>query len=1169
MVTLPHIPTPSATWRTLALTILVLIAAAMAWSSAPQAAAQSAPGQVASVTVTRANATLTAMWNAPAGATKYHITYSSDNKKSWSAAAGPNDNHAATTIDITGIDVSKSYVVGVRAGNAHGWGQWRNSASNSPDPPPGKPGTITVRRADGTLTASWDAVNGADKYHVTYSSDNRKSWSLAAHAHTTTGITFNVNNALTYIVGVRAGKTVGNATLWSGWRNSSSSGSVGPPAAPAEVSTNRVCDSKFSFSWTPVAGATGYDLVSSPNNRKSWQRLATNTGVTGGVFTSWQKDKTYYIAVRARNANGMSGWTNSAAAPAPACKAGNPKAVTATTHGTAGGSITTTWDAGHRASAYNLNYQVGSNWTRIASNISATTHTNTVTGTDAVQFAVQSIGNGTTSEWSHANIGWLTASNPTATGATLALAGHSGSWHVKKTSPSPAGTCSSAISGATHTLSTLTGSTTYTVTAYSDAVCANAIGSATFTTTQSSALPSAPAAPTLTTGNARLTVDWTAAAHNGALITDYDFRYRTVGTSTWSGAYIQGASYSPGSLGNWKQSNGSAGMALDLGNVSLSGLTVTKVSTGGISNVYKISEAVGGFRLKLNAKNAWNYTLTYQARYAATAPSTSNMNTHGTLLWEQSAGSGSSFTKDASTLALPANTHFWVTTTADGRTDIVTPTIQADAATVPSPLRGTVTGLTNGTNYDVQVRAVNANGLGPWSPSGTLKAGLPARPAAPALVSGNSRMTVNWVAANGNGSTITDYDIRYSSNGGSTWTTLEMNAAANTARSYTIMSLNNDTAYVVRLRATNTHGDSVWSPSSASVEAGTPDPPTAPALTPGSGQVTATWTAPANNGSAITDYDLRYCSTACSTASNWTFVENGTSAGTTATIPNLTDGTPYQVEVRATNGRGDSGWSPATTLATLTASQVTGVTATLTFAKGSHSGSWYLKKTAPTPAGTCSSTIAVTTTTQNLTNLTRNTAYTYFAYSDSACATAIARIAFSTLPSTLTASASNTSPTLTIAHHTGSWYVKETSPSTTGTCSSAISGTTHNLSGLTDGVPYVYHAYSDSACATPIARVAFTTTLYPPTGVSHSSNCSPFTCGTTVNWSRNSNTTGSVGYEVQFTDYDNSSWTHWHTEQPTTDSSLSDYGSSSHNFNARVRAFRTTSGVTVYSAWVE
>ena len=56
---------------------------------------------------------------------------------------------------------------------------------------------------------------------------------------------------------------------------------------------------------------------------------------------------------------------------------------------------------------------------------------------------------------------------------------------------------------------------------------------------------------------------------------------------------------------------------------------------------------------------------------------------------------------------------------------------------------------------------------------------------------------------------------------------------------------------------------------------------------------------------------------------------------------------------------------------------------------------------------------------------------------------------------------------------------------------------------------------------------------------------------------------------MQFTDYDNSSWTHWHTEQPTTNASLSDYGSSSHNFNARVRAFRTTGGVTIYSAWVE
>lgn len=233
------------------------------------------------------------------------------------------------------------------------------------------------------------------------------------------------------------------------------------------------------------------------------------------------------------------------------------------------------------------------------------------------------------------------------------------------------------------------------------------------------------------------------------------------------------------------------------------------------------------------------------------------------------------------------------------------------------------------------------------------------------------------------------------------------------------------TDYVAQVRATNSVGDSVWSRSSASVEAGTPDPPTAPALTtPGAGQVTAIWTVPADNGSAITDYDIRYSSDGGTT---WTTLEMDAAANTARsyTIASLAQSTPYQVQVRAANARGDSGWSPTTTLATLTAGNVMDTTATLTFAAGSHTGNWYLKKTAPAPAGTCSA---------------------------------------------------------------------------------AISCTTQNLSSL---------------------------------------------------------------YKVQFSEALCPDWTDWHTVQPTTTASFSHIEFTGPDGNVRVRAYRTTGGVTIYSAWVE
>ena len=112
--------------------ILTLLLAAGAIMAAAPAAAQSPPDSPGSVTVTRAGDTLTAAWDAPAGATKYHVTYSFDSGQSWTAAAGPDDGHAAATIDIPDIDTAKVYIVGVRAGNDHGWSSWRNSQPNAP-----------------------------------------------------------------------------------------------------------------------------------------------------------------------------------------------------------------------------------------------------------------------------------------------------------------------------------------------------------------------------------------------------------------------------------------------------------------------------------------------------------------------------------------------------------------------------------------------------------------------------------------------------------------------------------------------------------------------------------------------------------------------------------------------------------------------------------------------------------------------------------------------------------------------------------------------------------------------------------------------------------------------------------------------------------------------------
>ena len=75
-------------------------------------------------------------WGPVAGAEFYDVRYSSDNGASWSSAAS---EHVGTSIVVGGVDKSKTLVAGVRAGNAQGWGGWRNSHLIPPWPTLGSP----------------------------------------------------------------------------------------------------------------------------------------------------------------------------------------------------------------------------------------------------------------------------------------------------------------------------------------------------------------------------------------------------------------------------------------------------------------------------------------------------------------------------------------------------------------------------------------------------------------------------------------------------------------------------------------------------------------------------------------------------------------------------------------------------------------------------------------------------------------------------------------------------------------------------------------------------------------------------------------------------------------------------------------------------------------------
>src|SRR3569623_1949144 len=107
-------------------------------------------------------------------------------------------------------------------------------------------------------------------------------------------------------------------------------------------------------------------------------------------------------------------------------------------------------------------------------------------------------------------------------------------------------------------------------------------------------------------------------------------------------------------------------------------------------------------------------------------------------------------------------------------------------------------------------------------------------------------------------------------------------------------------SYTFTVTATNAAGVSAPSaPSNAVTPATVPNAPTNVIGTGGNGQVTLTFSAPANNGgSAVTGY------TATSNPGNYIGTSNG--AATTIVMNGLTNGVSYTFTVTATNAAGVS-----------------------------------------------------------------------------------------------------------------------------------------------------------------------------------------------------------------------------------------------------------------------
>ena len=836
--------------------------------------------------------------------TKSGVSYDHEAKSSYTVTVTASDNSNATAVADVTISVTDV------------------------DEPPSAPATPMVSAVSGSttsLTVSWAAPANAGKpaianYDVQYRAGSSGTWSDGPEdvRGTTATVTSLVANTL-YEARVRATNAEGD----SGWSDPPGSGRTNAPTNNAPVFSPAIVDRSIAEN---TAAGQNVGAAVTATDADAGDTLAYTlggadaasfdfVGTSGQIRTKtnvsydFEAKSSYTVTVTASdnsNATAVADVTISVTDVDEPPSAPATPMVSAVSGSTT--SLTVSWAAPANAgkpaiASYDVQYRVGSSGTWTDGPEDVPTTTATVTGLVAntlYEARVRATNAEGDSGWSDPpgsgrtnaptnNAPVFSSSNVARSVAENTAAGQNVGAAVTATDADAGDTLNYTLGGtdmasfdiveSSGQIRTKSGvsydheaKSSYTVTVTASDATATAVASVTISVTDVDEPPSAPPTPAVSAvsgSTTSLTVSWAAPANAGKpAIANYDVQYRAGSSGTWSD-----------------------------GPEDVTGTTTTV--SGLVANTL--------YQARVRATNAegdsgWSDP---PGSGRTNAPSTSAPGAPGnlgttpgdgrvTLAWAAPANTGGAAILKYQYRARRTGTAAW---TPDW-TDV--PDGSDSGSSAADETRVTVSGLTNGTEYRFEVRAVNSIGGGTaaWKNDTPVAAQVPGRPRNLLAASGNAQVTLTWEAPlDDGGAAISRYEYRHAQGTSVPASVLWQPAGLNFRQ--TVTGLDNDRQYTFEVRAANSAGEGPPATIQArpTASANAPSAPRFLKAVTTDRQVMLSWFAPARDGgSSITEYQYRHASgTSVPDDTPWNSAGHRLQAGSGS----LTNGQRYTFQVRA------------------------------------------------------------------------------------------------------------------------------------------------------------------------------------------------------------------------------------------------------------------------------